>query len=334
MKTQKFGIEIELTGITRREAAKVIAKYYGSREIYKGGTYMYYDVPTNDGRCFKVMRDASIKPEMKDGSTGTDEMKTEIVSPICTYEDIEHIQEIVRQLRHKGAIANSSCGIHVHINAAPHNARSIRNIVNIMTSKEDILFKSLGVSQARAEKWCKKNEMTFVNKLNKIKPQTTDTIGHIWYNGEMGRRFSHYDSSRYHALNLHAVWQKGTIEFRCFNGTTHAGKIKTYIQLCLAISHQALTQKASSPRKTATTNEKYTFRTWLLRLGLIGDEFKTARNFLLENLDVKTNPVISMSLFPAGLMRFRSNNTSSCGLWTALRTMSGREAWIMANTVR
>ena len=34
-----------------------------------------------------------------------------------------------------------------------------------------------------------------------------------------------------------------------------------------------------------STNEKYTFRTWLLRLGMIGDEFKTARKFLLENLD-------------------------------------------------
>ena len=34
MKTQKFGIEIELTGITRKDAAKVIAKFYGTREIY------------------------------------------------------------------------------------------------------------------------------------------------------------------------------------------------------------------------------------------------------------------------------------------------------------
>lgn len=285
MKTQKFGIEIELTGITRREATKVIAKFYGTREIYKGGTYLSYDVPTDDGRNFRVMRDASIVPETKNGTHASDEYKTEVVSPICTYEDIEKIQEIVRELRHKGAIANSSCGIHVHINAAPHNARSIRNIVNIMTSKEDILFKAIGVSQARADRWCKKNEIAFVNKINKLKPQSTDTIGHIWYDGNMGRRYNHYDTSRYHALNLHAVWQKGTIEFRCFNGTTHAGKIKTYIQLCLTISHQALTQKASSPRKTVTTNEKYTFRTWLLRLGLIGEEFKTARNFLLENLD-------------------------------------------------
>jgi len=81
------------------------------------------------------------------------------------------------------------------------------------------------------------------------------------------------------------VFQKGTIEFRLFNGTTHAGKIKAYIQLCLAISHQALTQRCASRIKTQSTNEKYTFRTWLLRLGLIGDEFKTARLHLLEHLD-------------------------------------------------
>ena len=81
------------------------------------------------------------------------------------------------------------------------------------------------------------------------------------------------------------MFQKGTVEFRLFNGTTHAGKIKAYIQLCLAIGAQALNQASASRRKTQTTNEKYTFRTWLLRLGLNGDEFKTARLHLLKHLD-------------------------------------------------
>lgn len=58
-----------------------------------------------------------------------------------------------------------------------------------------------------------------------------------------------------------------------------------YIQLCLAISHQALVQRGASRIKTQPENEKYTFRTWLLRLGLIGDEFKTARRHLLKNLE-------------------------------------------------
>lgn len=103
------------------------------------------------------------------------------------------------------------------------------------------------------------------------------------YNGE-SRRDAHYDDSRYHCLNLHSVFQKGTVEFRLFNGTLHAGKIKAYIQFCLAIGAQALNQSCASRRKTQTSNEKYTFRTWLLRLGLNGEEFATARQHLLANL--------------------------------------------------
>ena len=105
----------------------------------------------------------------------------------------------------------------------------------------------------------------------------------IWYNGR-SRRGQHYDQSRYHCLNLHSVFQKGTVEFRLFNGTLHAGKIKAYIQFCLAVTAQALNQTCASRIRTETTNEKYTFRTWLLRLGLNGKEFETARYHLLKNL--------------------------------------------------
>ena len=285
MKNQKFGIEIELTGISRREAAEQLAKYFGTTEYYEGGTYQTYSIKDSEGRKWKIMRDGSITPEKKNGDYAGDDYKVEMVSPICEYKDIETIQELIRKLRGKGAIANASCGIHVHINAEPHTAKSLRNLVNIMTSKEDILYKALEVSQARLNRWCKKNEQAFVATLNKRRPTSKDAIGRLWYDGDMSRRYSHYDNSRYHALNLHAVWQKGTVEFRCFNGTTHAGKIKTYIQLCLAISNQALTQNGASARRTVTNNEKYTFRTWLLRMGMIGEEFETARMFLLKNLD-------------------------------------------------
>ena len=80
-------------------------------------------------------------------------------------------------------------------------------------------------------------------------------------------------------------FNKGTIEFRLFNSTLHAGEIKAYIQLCLAISHQALTQQRAFQTRTVPENEKYTFRGWLLRLGMIGEEFKTARLHLLKNLE-------------------------------------------------
>ena len=283
MKNQTFGIEIELTGITRKDAAKVIADYYGTRSYYAGSVYDTYEATDRQGRIWKAMSDASIRAERKNGQTATAEYRCEIVTPVCKYEDIADIQEIVRQLRHKGAIANSSCGIHVHVGAERHTAKTLRNLVNIMTSKEDILFKAIGVTADRENTWCKKTEKRFVDEMNRTKPTTKTTVERLWYNGS-SHRGTHYDSSRYRALNLHSLWQGKGIEFRCFNGTTHAGKIKTYIQLCLAISHQALTQNGASARKTVTANEKYTFRTWLLRLGMIGDEFETARKFLLENL--------------------------------------------------
>ena len=107
----------------------------------------------------------------------------------------------------------------------------------------------------------------------------------IWYGGEDGSS-THYHASRYHALNLHSVFSHGTVEFRLFNSTVeHAGKIKADIQLCLAVCAQALNQRAASHTKTQTTNPAYTFRTWLLRMGMIGDEFSTARKHLLENLE-------------------------------------------------
>ena len=287
MKDQRFGIEIELTGLSRLRAAQVMAEYFGTPVSHDGGYYGIYSVLDGQSRRWKVMSDGSITTEKKEGRRiipADSTYSVELVSPICRYEDIETIQEIVRKLRAAGAIANASCGIHVHVDASPHNANTLRNITNIMASKEDLIYKALQVNVARERRYCKKVEQSFLEELNRKKPKTLEQVSRIWYNGNDGRH-EHYHNSRYHCLNLHSVFQKGTIEFRLFNGTTHAGKIKAYIQLCLAISHQALTQRCASRIKTQSTNEKYTFRTWLLRLGLIGDEFKTARLHLLEHLE-------------------------------------------------
>ena len=285
LKEQRFGIEIEMTGITREEAARVTAAYFGTESSYVGMGYDTYAALDGQGRQWKFMSDGSITAERKAGGQrvrADSAYKTEMVSPICRYEDIVPIQEIIRELKKHGAITNGSCGIHVHVDASPFDARTLRNITNIMASKEDLIYKALKVSVARERRYCQKVEERFLKELNQKKPKTLDGVEQIWYGGESRHR--HYDDSRYHCLNLHSVFQKGTVEFRLFNGTLHAGKIKAYIQFSLAITAQALNQACASRRKTQTTNEKYTFRTWLLRLGLIGDEFATARQHLLAEL--------------------------------------------------
>ena len=98
----------------------------------------------------------------------------------------------------------------------------------------------------------------FLAAVNRAKPATFEEMARLWYkhNHEGYDNWrecaaTHYDGSRYHLLNLHAAFSTErpahTIEFRAFNGTLHAGEIKAYIQLCLAISHQALKSSAARP---------------------------------------------------------------------------------------
>ena len=287
MRTQRFGIEIEMTGITREKAAEAIAEYFGTESFYLGTYYKTYGAKDRQGRTWKATYDSSIIAQKKSGGRtvqAADEYKCEIVSPILTYGDMADLQEVVRRLRHSGAFVNSQCGIHIHVDASRYTPQTLRNLVNIIASKEDILYKALRIDPARL-RWCKKTNEKLIETINRRKPQTMEALKDIWYAGSTRGRDEHYNDTRYHGLNLHSTFTKGTVEFRLFNSTTHAGEIKAYIQFCLAVSHQALTQKKASARKTVTDNEKYAFRCWMLRLGLSGDEFKTCRLHFLKHLE-------------------------------------------------
>ena len=144
-------------------------------------------------------------------------------------------------------------------------------------------------------RYCRTVSPAFLEQLNRKKPQTMAELADIWYtsqNASYGRS-AHYNDSRYHMLNLHATFTKGTVEFRLFqfdapSGTRqnglHAGQLKSYIQLCLALSAMAKNAKSASPKPQQVDNPKYAMRTWLLRLGFIGNEFKTARETFTNRL--------------------------------------------------
>lgn len=288
MKSQMFGVEIELTGITRYEVAKIMAEHWDTEAIYEGGAYRMYTIRDVKNRKWKVMSDSSVTPMKKVNNrllTASEEYKVEIVTPILIYEDIEDLQEVVRLVRKGGAFTNSSCGIHIHVDASRHTPKSLKNIVNIIASKEDMLYETLKIKRERL-KYCKKVNEELISTINKKKPKTLQELADIWYSEyPYEDRNRHYNQTRYHGLNLHSTFTKGTVEFRCFNSTTHAGEIKAYIQFCLAVNNQALIQKSAQHRKTTTDNPKYAFRCWLLRLGLIGDEFKTCRFHLIKDLE-------------------------------------------------
>lgn len=286
----KFGMEIEFTGITRGAAAHIVAKHLHSTVTEAGTYYDKKEIKDNVGRTWTIMFDSSIKSLVKDGNAkvhASDLHKCELVTPILTYdEDIECLQEMVRCLRKGGAFVDEgSCGIHIHLDGADHTARSIRNFINIIAAKNDLLYKSLQIEPERV-RWCKKMDKDLLEKIKRKRPQTLAQIENIWYSGFCGSRTEHYHQSRYHFLNLHSFFHgNGTVELRGFNSTFHAGKIRAYIVLALALNNQALTQQKASTKPSQMENEKFAMRTYLNRIGLVGDEFKNCREHLCKHLD-------------------------------------------------
>ena len=206
-------------------------------------------------------------------------------SPKLEYGEMEKLQEVVRSLRRAGGIVNDSCGRHVHVDASKHTPQSLKNVLSIMYSKEDILFAALKVNPARIDSYCQPVDEPILEEIRKLPSGASmDQLKDRWYQGRDGSEY-HYHSSRYRACNMHSVFYHGTIEWRLFNSTLHAGEAKANIILAMAISAQGINQKYTQFRKTPIgDNPAYTFRTFLLRLGLIGPEYKNVRMHLLKNL--------------------------------------------------
>lgn len=74
------------------------------------------------------------------------------------------------------------------------------------------------------------------------------------------------------------------INFTWFPYTTDSDEIAAYTQFISRLCDTARDVKRVPSKPTETDNDKYAFHCFLLRLGFIGKEYKTARKILLRNL--------------------------------------------------
>ena len=142
MKSQTIGVEVEMYGIARRRAAKVAAGFFGTgrfEDTASRNSYYAWSAWDNKGREWKFQRDVSISARNFDE-------QTELVTPILNYEDIELLQGLLRELRHNGARSNPAhmCGIHCHIGLGDHTPQTLRNLANLILSRDANCLMSLG----------------------------------------------------------------------------------------------------------------------------------------------------------------------------------------------
>ena len=272
MRTLNFGIEIETVGIGKEQAARAIQRVVGgeARPVGSG-----WQVTAADGRAWRAVPDGSLAGAMN----------AEVVSPILQYGDMDMLQEVCRALREGGGRPDPSAAIHIHVGAEGFSAKALANLVKMVHKQERLIEAALGIQANRLARYCQPVDEAFIQRLEESRARTIIDVNRAWY-GRERRSVDRYDHTRYRGINLNSFFYRKTIEFRLFESTLHAGKVKAYVQFCLALAAKALRAKGTSSarRDFNPATAKYDFRVFLLGLGLIGDEFKTARLHLLAHL--------------------------------------------------
>ena len=195
MKEQTIGVEVEMNSITRKDAAKLAADFFGTGrygDTARRNGYFAWSAWDADGREWKFTRDVSI--------AGDDAHKCEMVTPILTYADMDLLQELIRRLRKAGAKSDPTrgCGVHIHIGANGHTPQTLRNLANIMASHESLLADALALDRGRMDRYCKTVDPDFLEQVNRKKPDTMAKLADVWYGsqGENYGRDLHYNGSR------------------------------------------------------------------------------------------------------------------------------------------
>lgn len=235
-----FGAEIEFTGKYKVQAARDIAfalqaaniphdLYMGQPHVhcmpYHGDTCETCGVTlTEKYRHWRIERDGSVT-QFRNGEFGG-----EVVSPILTLPDFNHVEVVLKALRDETewqgatykAKVTDACGLHIHAD--------VRDLTRVQ--RTNVLRTWYGLSNVIA---------TFVagNRHNNhfCAQMTTHEIiqvAHLLENDNRSQSAFNATTNKYRSLNVLPFPKIGTFEFRIHQGTLNATKVRQWVTLLLA----------------------------------------------------------------------------------------------------
>lgn len=239
MQNNSFLYAFKTAGLERKVAAAVIGEVLGAQVKYSGPPTFSYEA---DG--WRIDRNGMI------------------TTPQTETGEIESLRPVLEALMAAGAVAEGDGEVTVGLTG--HTGVTLRNLVNLISSKDKLLQQALGREQEVIP-------AGFVNDLNEVCLEGIPDFAEVTVaQGNTG--------------GLNFDFDKETIGFRFFNASLNADEVIAHIILSWRINGQAKVQKFSSFKQKETDNAKFTMRCWLIRLGFVGDGFKTERKILLERL--------------------------------------------------
>ena len=147
-----------------------------------------------------------------------------------------------------------------------HTVLSLRNLVNMLASKQALISAAFGLGQPLLER-------ELAEELDWITIENVDAFVAIWLNLARGRAPGLKLDLATHTLILQLPKENPTLE-----------EMTAFRNLAIGMDASAKKLKHSSFKPAQEENPKFAFRTWLIRLGMNGDDFKATRKVLLANL--------------------------------------------------
>lgn len=145
--------------------------------------------------------------------------------------------------------------------------RTLATLIFMLASKADLINKSIAIPNAFHI------DANLVRDVKKENPDTVaDFMRILCKNGGFKAMRGLYLSN-------------GRIYFVGFDPQADKDEQIAHQTLAEMIVHYAMTKKWAKPNTINVTNEKYSFRTWLNSIGMIGEEYNDVRRILLQRLE-------------------------------------------------
>ena len=284
LREQNFAVGIDMTGRTRREIAETLAKQLNTEIIYLSGKDHAWGVREADNRIWRIGDCEQIVGSMGKEPCEDPAYRARLLSPKLRYDEMGRLTLALSALRKADVQTNRTCYLSCYVDGQTHNRQSLKNLLTFMYAREPFLFQALDMEEARRAR-VRRPMLEQIRKLDCEETKDLSKLEELWYEGKSERRHAG-NWTQHHAVNLHALFHSGMIEFKLFRATLQPETVKAYIDLSLGISALSITQRSAMFREAKPVeNEKFAMRTLLIRLGMIGEEFEQTRRILTKPLE-------------------------------------------------
>ena len=259
-------INYSVTGNERKALVKVISKTTGAKAVYKFMPTCAYEID-----YFTVTKEGVLE---FDDRADTEEVEAVLEALAAAgFEGVGETAEAPEEEAQEAATAADSASeseavsLTVRVPMNNHSGTTLRNLINLLFTREKLINKALGTSfhveegltEALRDDACALTKESLLNAIADYEDAHGSALGGITLTPE-------------------------DITFASLPDTEDDAVLRTFTALCGMMNKQALVQKRIQAKEVNDGNEKYALRVWLTRLGMNGSEYKETRAVLMRNL--------------------------------------------------